>query len=85
MLTPFYNKMNKLLIFNLLILFTSCVAAEQKNKPLNLLLLMTDQHRGDSLGAAGADWVKTPNLDHLAKEGVLFTRGYASIPSCIPA
>ena len=41
--------MMKLLLFNLFILFTSCVAAEQKNKPLNLLLLMTDQHRGDSL------------------------------------
>ena len=77
--------MMKLFLFNLFILFTSCVAAEQKNKPLNLLLLMTDQHRGDSLGAAGANWVKTPNLDHLAKEGMLFERGYASIPSCIPA
>jgi arylsulfatase A-like enzyme len=76
----------------LLTVFASCSSQAQtleKNTTsdgsLNLLLLMTDQHRGDSLGAAGAAWVRTPNLDRLAKEGILFRRGYASIPSCIPA
>ena len=54
-------------------------------KKLNILFIMGDQHRGDCIGADGANWLKTPNLDKLAKEGVLFTNGYASVPSCLPA
>ena len=40
---------------------------------VNILFLIDDQHRGDWLGAAGAKWMITPNLDRLAREGVLFT------------
>jgi arylsulfatase A-like enzyme len=52
---------------------------------VNILFLIDDQHRGDWLGAAGAKWMITPNLDRLAREGVLFRRGYSSTPSCLPA
>lgn len=52
---------------------------------VNILFLMDDQHRGDWVGAAGAQWLITPNLDHLAHEGVLFQRAYSSAPSCLPA
>jgi arylsulfatase len=52
---------------------------------INILFLMDDQHRGDWIGAAGAKWMITPNLDRLAREGVLFRRGYSSTPSCLPA
>lgn len=50
----------------------------------NILFLMTDQHRGDCLGCAGSP-VRTPNLDRIAKEGVLFSQAYSSTPSCTPA
>lgn len=46
---------------------------------------MGDQHRGDRIGADGADWLITPHLDKLAKEGVLFKNAYVSVPSCLPA
>lgn len=52
---------------------------------INVLFLMDDQHRGDWIGAAGAKWIITPNLDRLAGEGVLFRRAYSSTPSCLPA
>lgn len=52
---------------------------------VNILFLMDDQHRGDWLGAAGAKWMITPNLDRLAREGALFRRAYSSTPSCLPA
>jgi len=55
-----------------------------QNKP-NILIIMDDQHRGDFLGCAGADWIKTPNLDRLAAEGARFTNFYAAVPSCTPA
>jgi arylsulfatase A-like enzyme len=51
----------------------------------NILLLMTDQHRGDTLGCAGHPCVQTPNLDRLAREGVRFRCAYSSTPSCTPA
>ena len=46
---------------------------------------MTDQHRGDCLGCAGNEIIKTPNLDSLAADGVLFANAYSSTPSCTPA
>jgi arylsulfatase A-like enzyme len=55
------------------------------DKRINILFLMSDQHRGDYMGVAGANWVKTPNLDQLASEGVLFAKAYCSLPSCLPA
>ena len=54
------------------------------SKP-NILYLMTDQHRGDCLGCAGNDVIRTPNLDSIAADGVLFSNAYTSTPSCTPA
>lgn len=51
----------------------------------NLILLMTDQHRADCLGAGGNRVIITPNLDRLAREGALFRAAYSSVPSCTPA
>jgi len=63
----------------------SSVASSPATNRVNILFLMDDQHRGDWLGAAGASWILTPNLDRLAREGVLFRRGYTSVPSCLAA
>jgi arylsulfatase len=51
----------------------------------NLLLIMTDQQRGDCLGCDGHPVVETPYLDELAEGGVRFRHAYSSIPSCTPA
>jgi len=51
----------------------------------NILFVMTDQHRGDCLGCAGNDRIRTPHLDSLAEDGVLFPNAYTSTPSCTPA
>lgn len=51
----------------------------------NILLIMTDQHRGDCLGADGNPAVLTPNLDRLAREGAHFCHAYSCVPSCTPA
>jgi arylsulfatase len=61
----------------------SAVAASG-SKP-NILYLMTDQHRVDCLGCAGNRVIKTPNLDSIAADGVLFSNAYTSTPSCTPA
>ena len=51
----------------------------------NLLFIMDDQHRFDYLGRAGADFVRTPNLDRLAAGGVHFEHCYSNAPVCAPA
>lgn len=52
--------------------------------PLNVLFLMTDQHKFDVLGCMGNPLVKTPNLDRLANQGVLFTQAHSTVPYCSP-
>ena len=51
----------------------------------NILLILTDQQRGDCLGIDGHPVLQTPNLDWLAHSGTRFSRGYSECPSCIPA
>ena len=55
-----------------------------KKRP-NLLFIMDDQHRHDYLSTAGASFVRTPNLDRLAKRGVRFTQCITNAPVCAPA
>lgn len=54
------------------------------NQP-NIVLIMTDEMRGDCMGIAGHPDVKTPYLDTLAAQGVLYPDSYTSCPSCIAA
>lgn len=49
----------------------------------NLLVLLCDQLQKDCLSAYGGP-VKTPTLDRLAEEGVVFDRYYCATPLCIP-
>jgi arylsulfatase len=51
----------------------------------NVLLVVTDQQRWDTLGCYGNDVIETVNLDHLAAQGTVFTRAYSPVPACIPA
>ena len=51
----------------------------------NILYLMTDQHRYDFLGCTGGSFIKTPNFDKIAGDGVKFTNAYSSTPTCTPA
>lgn len=52
---------------------------------MNLLFLMTDQHRVDTLGCYGNPHVATPNLDRLAATGTRFDRFYTPTAICTPA
>ncbi len=51
----------------------------------NILVIMTDQQRADSLGCYGADWIDTPNLDRLAAEGTRFAGCTVNNPICTPS
>ena len=48
----------------------------------NIVFILTDDQRWDTLGAAGNRIIRTPNLDRLAAEGVLFTNSFDTTPVC---
>lgn len=59
--------------------------AIKKTGKMNVLWLMADQLRADTLGYMGHSIVKTPNIDRLAEEGAVFTNSYCSSPVCVPS
>ncbi len=52
---------------------------------MNILFITADQWRGECLSALGHPVVKTPHLDALAKEGVVFSQHYAQTTPCAPS
>jgi arylsulfatase len=49
----------------------------------NIVLIITDQQRADSIGALGAPWMRTPNLDRLVQDGMAFTNCFVTSPVCV--
>ncbi len=63
----------------------SGVAARAQSRPPNVLFLIADELRGDSLGFMGHPVVKTPNLDALARGGVALRHCFSAAPASLPA
>jgi len=52
----------------------------------NVLFIMTDQQSADAMSCRmGSQYIHTPAMDSLAKNGMVFTRAYTSNPLCMPA
>lgn len=51
----------------------------------NIIFIITDQQRFDTIKALGFDYMDTPNLDRLVNEGTTFTNCHISAPSCAPS
>ncbi len=51
----------------------------------NVLWVMSDQHHAGCFGAGGRGEVRTPALDGLAGDGVVFDRAYCNVPICGPS
>ena len=54
------------------------------NKP-NIIFIITDQQRFDTIAALGYDHMQTPNMDRLVNEGVSFNNCFITAASCAPA
>ena len=50
----------------------SCFAQENKKTP-NILIIFSDDHAYQTIGAYGSRLMQTPNIDRIAREGMLFT------------
>ncbi|WP_172746214.1 sulfatase [Neorhizobium sp. T7_12] len=51
----------------------------------NILMIMTDQQRRDTLGIYGCDWIPTPHLDRLGRAGAVFEHCTVDNPICTPS
>jgi len=62
-------------------LFSFKKSVTDTDKP-NIIFLLTDDQRYDALGAMGNTIIKTPNMDKLAKAGILFKNAYVTTSIC---
>ncbi|MHC4155628.1 MAG: sulfatase-like hydrolase/transferase [Planctomycetota bacterium] len=60
-------------------------AAGAKSNPPNILVIMSDEHNASVLGSYGNKIVYTPNLDSLARRGIVFESCYCNSPLCVPS
>ncbi len=51
----------------------------------NIILMITDQQRCDTIRGWGFPYMETPNLDRLIAEGTAFTNCFITAPSCVPS
>lgn len=80
---------NRINSFFLVFLLLACKNEESKiritnNKP-NILFILVDDLGYRDLGVSGSTFYETPNVDKLAKEGMVFTNGYAASRVCSPS
>ena len=70
-----------------LILFQSACKEEEKivEKKPNVLFILVDDLGLIDLGVTGSTYYETPNIDKLAKQGMIFTQGYAASRVCSPS
>ena len=71
------------------LLIAPLAASENTDAPAgvrpNLVFVLTDDQRYDTLGCTGNTFTRTPHLDRLAAEGVLFTNAHVTSAICTPS
>lgn len=63
---------------------SSAAVANESNKKPNIVFILMDDMGWRDVGFAGNTFVDTPNIDALAKRGLVFTQSYSSAPNCAP-
>ena len=76
--------------FATLLLLTTMIASNaaaesSKTAHPNVLLIVSDDHRPDTIAALANDVIRTPNLDALVRRGSVFMRATCANPICTPS
>lgn len=80
----------RILLFSLLLAVPSDVisrrssGAASDSRP-NIVFILVDDLRWDELGCAGHPYIKTPNIDRIAREGAMFRNAFMTTPLCSPS
>lgn len=67
----------------LLLALACCLSAIAQQRP-NVVLILTDNHGAWTLGCYGNKDIRTPHLDRMASQGLLFERAHANNAVCSP-
>ncbi|MEI6679245.1 MAG: sulfatase-like hydrolase/transferase, partial [Mariniphaga sp.] len=80
------------LLTNAKILASTCLIAScnfssmaQKNRKPNILLILADDLGYKDCGFTGNTLFETPNIDAMAKKGIVFNKAYAAAGNCAPS
>ena len=75
------------LLRNLLLLCASACGLHRAEspRPPNVVLIISDDQAWGDYGFMGHEHVRTPNLDRLARQSLVYTRGYVTAPLCRPS
>lgn len=63
---------------------SACSRRRVRERPPNILVIMSDEHNPTVLGSSGNSIIRTPHLDRLADQGITFTNHYTNSPLCVP-
>jgi len=76
-----------LLVLLVMIMSRMAVAGETREaiRPVNIIAIVTDDQARWAVGAYGNKEIHTPNMDRLAREGILFTNAFVETPVCSPS
>ena len=82
------HNIRNLIVF-LILIFISCVKKEETEKKAierpNILFIMSDDHAYQAISAYSDKLIKTPNIDRLSDEGILFTNACVANSICAPS
>lgn len=85
----FFKKYSLFVTICYLVFISSCQSSGQKKyneqDPPNILLILADDAGYDDFGFQGSDAIKTPHLDKVAANGVVFTDAHVSAAVCSPS
>ena len=76
-------------IFFIIALFTFLTSCNEPIKVVeespNFIFILADDLGYGEIGIQGQKWIETPNIDQLAREGMIMTDHYSGAPVCAPA
>ncbi len=74
----------RLVLLPALIVSSLPAIAADRPRPPNFIVILMDDMGWRDVGFVGNRFVETPNIDRLAKKGLVFSQSYASAPNCSP-
>jgi len=78
--------MRKIHVLILLAIFVICIQVNSVEvRPPNIIFIIADDLGYGDIGCYGQKFIKTPNIDKLASEGIRFTQHYSGSPVCAPS
>ncbi len=79
------TSVSQLLNVTVAVLVAFTIGCKDKAKPVSVIMISVDTLRVDALGSYGNRAARTPNIDRLAKEGVLFENTLSQAPATGPS